>query len=406
MHATPKDVAGLKKLAGAFSANRVGTARAMREIHQMNPEGFLDATIEVLRESPEGAGARYLLAMLLAQPDSLERICDPEQFSPAQSVTLVQQAKALDPQVEVKLARLVAKLTFETDGQANLGNRVLEILGQAADPCTALPALRQLLACPNARIRSKAALLIGRISRNPQWAKLAGAVGDTKLGDAKPGDTREDQRVVANAIESLWGLDTPAAKDAFHEAVNDARNRVAGNGAIGLYMAGDLEGAEALFRFSRNEQWLFRSTAAWCMGRTADPRFLPQLAKLIKDPAPGVRTTAFRGVALASQRVKSLKKAGSVPLQICTMKYHEGAHNLQVLLGDGGPETRGFGALSFVVTIAQDVVERFTLEELHKIPPVMYNIAFEAPLAEARLVKVEIYTERGTGEGTGTELAS
>ncbi len=113
MHATPKDVAGLKKLAGAFSANRVGTARAMREIHQMNPKGFLDATIEVLRESPEGAGAKYLLAMLLAQPDSLERICDPEQFSPAQSVTLVQQAKALDPQVEVKLARLVAKLPFD-----------------------------------------------------------------------------------------------------------------------------------------------------------------------------------------------------------------------------------------------------------------------------------------------------
>ena len=36
----------------------------------------------------------------------------------------------------------------------------------------------------------------------------------------------------------------------------------------------------------------------------------------------------------------------------------------------------------------------------------MYNIAFEAPVAEARLVKVEIYTERGTGEDTGTELAS
>ena len=128
--------------------------------------------------------------------------------------------------------------------------------------------------------------------------------------------------------------------------------------------------------------------------------------RLIKDPAPGVRTTAFRGVALASQRVKSLKKAGSVPLQICTMTYHEGAHNLQVRLGDGGPEMRGVGALSFVVSVAQEVIERFTLEELHKILPVMYNIAFEAPVAEARLVKVEIYTERGTGEVTGTELAS
>jgi hypothetical protein len=191
----------------------------------------------------------------------------------------------------------------------------------------------------------------------------------------------------------------------FRDAILDPRHRVAGNGAISLYLAGELEGAEALFRFSRDEQWLFRATAAWCMGRTRDPRFLPRLAKMIQDPAPGVRTAAFRSVAQASQRVKSLKQAGSLPLQIRTAKYHDGVHSVQVLLGEGGPETRGIGPLSFVVWNANEVVESFTLEEVCRKPLVMYRIAFKAPLAEPPLVKVEIYTERGTGEDTATELA-
>jgi hypothetical protein len=36
---------------------------------------------------------------------------------------------------------------------------------------------------------------------------------------------------------------------------------------------------------------------------------------------------------------------------------------------------------------------------------VLYQIIFDAPLSESRLVKVELYSERGCGQDTGFELA-
>jgi HEAT repeat protein len=379
----------LKELAGSFSANRIMAARAIRELRETDPRAFLEGAVQILRESAvttdggENPGAKYLLSMLLARPDALECICDPELFSGPESLALIHQAKTLEPQLETSLARLAARLPFDTERQANLGTRVLEVLAQISDPTTALPALRQLLECSNARMRSKAALLFGRISRNPKWAKLA--------------DPDEDQRVIANSIESLWGLDSEAAKDVFREAVQDSRNRIVGNGAMGLYMAGDLAGAAALFRLSRDEEWVARSTASWCMGRAADARFLPRLGKLIKDPAPGVRTTAFRGVGLVNQRVKSFRNAGMLALKIREASYREGKQNLQVVVGDGGPETRGFGALAFVVSSGDEVVEQFSLEQIDEPPLVIYQITYDAPEPEARIVKVELLSERGCG---------
>src|ERR1700690_1096017 len=166
------DSALLKELAGAFSSNRMAAAKAIREICEIDPPGFLAAAVPLLRESAladptENAGSRYLLSVLLARPDALERLCDPALFSPAQSAALVRQAKTLDPLVELNLARLAAGLSYRTERDADLGTRALEVLGQSPDPAATMPALRQLLECANERVRSKAALLIGRINRNP-----------------------------------------------------------------------------------------------------------------------------------------------------------------------------------------------------------------------------------------------
>jgi len=386
----------LKELAGAFSSNRMAAAKAIREISEIDPPGFLAAALPLLRESAlagpqENAGSRYLLSVLLARPETLERLCDPALFSAAQSAALVRQAKTLDPLVEVNLARLAAGLAYRTERDADLGTRALEVLGQSQDPAATMPALRQLLECTSERVRSKAALLIGRISHNPQWAALGGL--------------HEDPRVVANAVESLWGLCSRAAREEFRKAAADSKHRVAGNGAVGLYLAGDAHGALALFGLSRHPQEPFRRTSGWAMGRTGDPRFLARLESLTQDPVVVVREAAVRGLTMMNERIQSLAQAARLPLEIRTAKYHEGTHTLHVRVGDGGSASRGFGALDFVVSNGDEVIERYSIEELPGSSPVIYQIIFDAPVSESRLVKVELFSGRGCGQDTGFELA-
>ena len=66
--------AELQELADTFSANRIMTGRAIRKLKESDPGGFHKAAILVLRESTEGPGTTYLLAMLLTRPEGLESI--------------------------------------------------------------------------------------------------------------------------------------------------------------------------------------------------------------------------------------------------------------------------------------------------------------------------------------------
>ncbi len=382
--------ARLKELAKDFDANRMLVARSIRELRDQDPNAFLAASCGVLRESPASPGGKYLLAVVLVQSGGLETLCDPALFSADESILLVHEAKSLDPQIEVKLAQLLLAKPLDSEKQAKYTTQVLEVLDRGAEPSTILPALRQLLKCSNPRVRSKAALLIGRISRNPQWAKLA--------------DPSQDQRVVANAIESLWGLDSNAAKTAFAEAAQDPRNRVAGNGAIGLYQAGDASGAALLFEFARRPNASVRATAAWSMGYTKDPRFRGVLRDLVADSDPIVQQAARKAQSLISERLETLKQLPAIPLQIRTAKWHANQHSLQVMVEEGGPATRRLAPLGFIVWSGTSVVERFTFNEIANGGPVLYEFGWQGPKSENATVKVELITDRGIGEDTGLEL--
>ena len=379
----------LQELAVAFPANRMTAAKALRGLYQADPASFLEETLRILPETAmsdpkEVPGAMYLLALLLTLPDALALICDPQKFSTLASLALVYQIKTLDPHVETKLARLAVQLQpYETDRQAALGTRILQVLGAASDPFTTLPALRQLLQCNHPRIRSQAALLIGRISRNPQWAKRF--------------DQREDPRVVANAIESLWGSNSQGAKDAFREACRDPRNRVAGNGAVGLYLADEPDAAAEMFRLGLSRDDRFRATLAWCMGRTGDLRFLPRLRALAQDPVPTVRTPALRALTMVTQRLRELRAAPRLAMEIRSAEFHGGNCILRVVLEDGGPQTRGFTALNFAIIFGDQLAEQYSVEELQEGSETVYKIVSKAATIDHAPVKVELNHERGCG---------
>jgi Vesicle coat complex, various subunits len=51
-----------------------------------------------------------------------------------------------------------------------------------------------------------------------------------------------------------------------------------------------------IFNLAGHEKPLFRATAAWTMGQTKDPQFLPALEKLTHDLYASVRKSAARGM--------------------------------------------------------------------------------------------------------------
>lgn len=379
------------QLVSSFDRNRMAGGRAIRQFRDHDPQAFHAAAVEVLRAAPEDLGSRFVLTLLLAQPQGVEVICDPALFSSDESVALIKRAKALDPQIEVKVANLLLDGRVNSENHSRLATRVMEVIDRAASPERTLPALRQLIQSSNPHIRSKAALLIGRISRNPQWAKMV--------------DPLQDQRVIANAVESLWGLKSDAALVAFEEALNDARNRVAGNGAIGLYLGGDFRGVAGIFRLARSQDAATRSTAAWCMGRCADPRFLSKLAQYQEDPDETVRETAKKAKAEIDARVRTLTESGTIPVQIQTAKWNSEQHALHVLVGEGERQIRDLTAFQFVVWNGGQVIEEFTLAEVPQSqPPAHYQLSWPGPEAGSRELTVEVYTEAGCGRDTGHEL--
>jgi HEAT repeat protein len=381
----------LKHLTDRFDSNRIAVAKAIRDCNTADPAGFARAAMEVMRQSPETAGTRFLLATLSLRPDFLRLLCDPAFFTATQSAALVRQTKAIDPRIEMRLAQMVATLGDHSDTATAFAAHCLEVLSELSEDAASLPALRQLLRSPNPRIRSKAALLIGHISRNPQWAKW--------------NDIKQDPRVAANAVESIWGLDTEAANSVFRDAAAMDNPRQAVNGAIGLYLAREVEAVPMLFQFARNEDYRFRASAAWGMGRTGDPRFVGTLAGLAEDHEDPVRMAARRAEEVLRQRLEVLKQAPVIPVHIPRATYATGEHLVQIALGEEAAKIR-LDALHFALTNGLAPVEEFAFSHPQSDKALLFECRFRAPQASSRLVKVELFTNQGCGESTGLELGS
>jgi hypothetical protein len=380
----------LRTLATNFGSNSALAAKGIREMYLMDPAGFSPAVEEVLWSGGDLPGASYLMAILVAEADWLRKICNPDKYRLDQSLDLVRRARKLDPLTEVKLAKMLAPLQFVVEEETRFATRVLEVLERSPDPSTALPALRQLSQCPNARVRSKAALLIGRINHNPQWAVQS--------------ETESDPRVTANAVESLWGLATPAAREAFLKAALDRHHRIAANGIVGLYLMGDECGIPFLFHLSKSEAALCRSAAVWAMGHLEDPRFVQRLTRMMSDSDEATRKGAFRAVARIRQKMSRLRAAGILRVQIRDCECRGEAHLVRFVATKDGQSVTGLDLRQFVVWNGPDPVEEFSaLLQEGALP--YYEITYQGPPSPTNLVKVQVYAEAGVGEDTGFETA-
>lgn len=341
----------LKELVEAFSGNPKSARGDMRALLASEPDAFLAAAVPLIKGDTESAGLLYLLDLL--QASNLLPVCDPSLLTVEEDVQIARKIMETDPFVDLKLARRIS-----TSGSAGVismnpavAGRILEVLDVISDRSRILPMLVQLFRHPNPFVRSKAALLIGRGNKSAQWAE--GLMNEP------------DGRVRANSIEALWGVDTPAARAVFWEATKDRHNRVAGNALLGLYRVGDTASIRPILQMATHPQAGFRSTAAWIMGETDDPRFLPTLAQMIQEPDSKARHSVFRAIARIRHATSDAAAAPRLRVCICDAKpAPDGWRLVRAAVGlEDGAEVPGLLATRIVLWENSRMISDYAVQQ-------------------------------------------
>ena len=273
--------------------------RTLRRFADEMPGVFTEAAIALLLKEKDSPGCRYLCTLLLKNPDLFNQLSNPRQYTRQQAVILGRHLLKADPSLDLRLAKQLPgrESVDQWDTlQGSAAERALDILDEISPGRRLVPVVSHLTRHPDRLISSKAALFVGKRLQNLAWA--------TRMIAESP-----DARVRANAIESVWGVDTPEIVELFWRCVNDRNNRLVGNAIVGLRLAGVTAVDDVIKRYARDYKPEFRMTSAWAMGKIGDAVFIPELSPLVKDENPGVRSAALRALQNIRKHEKRIEKA-------------------------------------------------------------------------------------------------
>lgn len=270
----------LASLILTFDRDGPAGRRRIAQLLEADPDTFRDAAVETLKTPGDSRGLHFVIALLASHGLLLAVLCHPA-LKREQVLMAARAALRADPMADATIAKSLADGVMSSDPSLRPKNvdRLMDILSEISDGPRILPSLMRLLRHPDPHLRSKAVKMIGRRTRSAKWVR-------NRMSEADP-------RVRANAIESLWGVDTPEARELVRTCVYDSDNRVAGNALVALHSIGDCSVIPEFFRMAAHNSAGFRATAAWAMGATGDPRFSEALGQFLRDTSPSVRTRAL-----------------------------------------------------------------------------------------------------------------
>lgn len=260
----------------------------LQDLLETDSDGFYAGALDVLASGDDSRGGQYVTGLLAGSDLLLRALCDRRLTAP-QAANLARAAVRLNPMIDIALARKLVTLgrelaedaaSGESDLQVGNVGRVMEVVSEICHGPRLMTSLTRLLQHSNSHVRSKAVKLVGRVGgADLKWVR-------SRLGEPDP-------RIRANAVESLWGIDSGEVRELLGLAARDANNRVAGNALLALYRLGDSSVIPRLLKMTEHESPLFRATAAWVMGEAGDPRFTETLVRLLREPNAPVRARAM-----------------------------------------------------------------------------------------------------------------
>ena len=344
------------RLVDDFASNPVVCGRALRQLLEQDAKQFLASSRWLLQCAPDKPGFYYLLALLQSHDLVLKTVCDPSHFTTQESIALAKRLSRVDPHLDVKLAKVllapgvhVTRSEVEQNARTPAGRRLLEIITAISDGSRSL-LIAQLLEHPDLRVRSKAALLVGKSNKNARWVKQ-------RLQD-------QDGRVRANALEALWGVKSDDCRAVFWSALADPDNRVAGNALVGLYRLGDPATIGLILKMSSRPELDFQTTAVWVMGESGDVRFLPALAKM-EAASPALRTHLFQATMKLKQRRARLLARPALVIDILSESpWRDGRKEISLSVRSASETSlAGLLATEFGLSIGADLITEYDVRE-------------------------------------------
>jgi HEAT repeat protein len=166
----------------------------------------------------------------------------------------------------------------------DLVERTLEILIAIAPLARLHGALRLALAHDEARVRSKAAVAVGRrVANVPLLQRLL---------------TDTDARVRANTVEALWHMREPEIESIFLRSLGDAHHRTVANATYGLFLIDRVKHFPKVCELIEHPDAGSRAAGAWLLGKIREPENLRLLRPLLIEKNTDVRGAAFRALAI------------------------------------------------------------------------------------------------------------
>ena len=356
----------LSDLAPRFPVDPEPVRKKLAEMLVADPPGFRAAALGILPGLADSSLRQCLLDLMLK--GGLLPVCDPALIPLEEELALTRDLFELDPQLDMKLARRLSGAASERVPE-EVVQRVLVLLNAIPENARVLPIVIKLLRHPSPNVRSKAALVIGRVSKTPQ-------VMEEFLSEPDP-------RVRANAIEALWGMDSARARAVLREAADDPHNRVAGNALLGLYRVGDTFAIPRILQLAAHPKAEFRTTAAWVMAQTGSPRFLPALGRMVRETDPKARAWVFRALTWLKRTASGV--AALSPLRVYltgSFLASEGARTVRAAIAtEDGREIPKLPATSIVLWENSRMVADYSVRPLER--PESLGLGLVLPLGQA-----------------------
>jgi len=276
----------------------------------------------VVAASEPSEGSRYLILSLARDKRLGMGLLDPRVCTIPEALAVTRSAAEAGAQLQSTFEMALNK-SLQGQSSHQKTERILRVLDLLSVTCgqNCWNSFQvELMAYPDKVVRAKAALLIGKSTRNVPW------IARSLLN--------RDPRVQASAVEALWGMDPEETKPHFLSALKSNNNRVAANAALGLYLCGDVTAMRLLLEMLRHPDPPFRLSALWAIGETRDERFLPVLTEHYKHAEGKLRLATVGAMSRIRRREKTA--------------YEESG--LQVHVSQAAAQADGLRRLAFAVS--------------------------------------------------------
>ena len=290
-------------LLDCFSEKDTSSKQSLQQMLSSDQAAFSRASIRVLANALGSAGARYVLHLLRKHNLLMEALADPRGSTREDAIAAARVISQIGAPIDAELERVLNAALALPASVASAARvlRLLEVL-EAASPQPPFYLFQsELMGYPDSGVRSKAAFLIACSN------KSVSLVSKLLLD--------EDVRVQANAVEALWTFEAGEARSLLETAARSKTPRVAANAVVGLYRNGDLSSLRLLFRMAAQEDPERRTSAAWAMGETGDPRFLPFLTAWFPRSTGNERVNVLQALGRIRRREKTCVQAGSIEIR-------------------------------------------------------------------------------------------